>query len=124
MVDYSDIRSTSPTIAFFFACMGAFIGFSSEDCPQVRDFTLGDSSLSLVLGDLYPLLCQSLDWFGSVREVLRRENMGSEVRSSDLETSRHLVPAWMGLRWIQLLPYLRLPFLPFLPLLDCSMSLK
>ena len=87
MVDYSDIRRTSPTIAFFFACMGAFIGFSSEDCPRVKDFTLGDSSLSLVLGDLYPLLCQSLDWFGSVQEVLRRENMGSEVRLSDLETS-------------------------------------
>ena len=77
MVDYSDIRRTSPLVAFFFACLGVFIGFSSGHRPQVGDFALGDSSLSLVLGDLYPLLCQSLDWFGSVRGVLRRENMGS-----------------------------------------------
>ena len=26
-----------------------------------------------------------LDWFGSMREALRRESMSSEVRSSDLE---------------------------------------
>ena len=39
-----------------------------------------------MLGNLYPLLCQSLAWFKSVHEVLRRESMGSEVRSSDLET--------------------------------------
>ena len=39
----------------------------------------------MVLGDLYPLLYESLAWFKSVREVLRRESMGFEVRSSDLE---------------------------------------
>ena len=39
-----------------------------------------------MLGNLYPLLCQSLAWFKSVHEVLRRESMGSEVRSSDSET--------------------------------------
>ena len=43
---------------------------------------LGDSSLSLVLGDLYPLLRQSLSWFESVQGVLRKESMSSEVRSS------------------------------------------
>ena len=85
MVDYSDIRITSPSVAFFFTCLGAFIGFSSEHGPQIGDFALGDSSLSLVLGDLYLLLCQSLGWFESVQGVLRRENMNSEVRSSDLE---------------------------------------
>lgn len=64
-----------------------FIGFSSGHCPQVEDFALGDSSLNLVLGDLNPLLCQSLGWFESVQGVLIRENIGSEVRSSDLEAS-------------------------------------
>ena len=39
-----------------------------------------------MLGNLYPLLRQSLAWFRSVREVLRGESMGSKVRSSDLET--------------------------------------
>ena len=87
MVDYSDIRRTSPSVAFFFARLDMFIGFSSGHCPYVGNFALTNSSLSLVLGDLYPLLCQSLDWFKSVRGVLRRENMGSKVRSSDLEAN-------------------------------------
>ena len=60
---------------------------SSDQHLQIEDFVLGNSSLGLVLGNLYPLLCQSLAWFKSMRGVLRRESMGSEVRSSDLETS-------------------------------------
>ena len=54
---------------------------------RLGDFVLGDSSLGLVLGNLYPLLRQSLAWFKLVRGVLRLESMGSKVRSSDLETS-------------------------------------
>ena len=38
-----------------------------------------------MLGDLYLLLYKSQVWFKSVREVLRREVMGSEVGSGDLE---------------------------------------
>ena len=86
MVDYFDIVRTSPSVAFFFAHLGASLGSFSDHCPRVGDFVLGDSSLGLVLGNLHLLLRQSLDWFRSVREALRRENMGSEVRSSDLET--------------------------------------
>ena len=97
MVDYFEIRRTSPSIAFFFAHLGALLDsssdhlgvlldYSSDHRPQIRDFVLGDSTIGLVLGNLYPLLCQSLAWFKSMHEVLRRENMGSEVRSSDLET--------------------------------------
>ena len=63
MVDYFDIRRTFLSVAFFFALLGVFIGSSSGHCPQVGDFALSDSNLSLVLGDLYPLLCQSLGWF-------------------------------------------------------------
>ena len=37
------------------------------------------------MGDLYPLLYKSQVWFKSIREVLRRENMGFEVGSGDLE---------------------------------------
>ena len=86
MVDYSDIRCTSPSIAFFFARLGAFLGSLSGHCPWVGGFVLGDSGLKLALVSLYPLLHQSLDWFRSMREVLRRERMGLEIRSSDLET--------------------------------------
>ena len=85
MVDYSNIRRTSPSVAFFFARLGASLGSSSDHYSRVRDFVLGDGNLGLVLGDLYPLLHRSLDWFGTVRKVLRRERMGSKVRSSDLE---------------------------------------
>ena len=86
-MDYSNIRPISPSSAFFFTQLGVFIGCSSGYYPQIGDFALGDSSLILVLGDLYPLLCQSLSWFESVQGVLRRESMSSEVRSSDLEAN-------------------------------------
>ena len=81
---HSGIRCTSPLDTFFFARLGAFISCSSGPYPSIRDFALGDSGLSLVLGELYPLLCESLSWFESVWEVLRREKMNSKGRSSDL----------------------------------------
>ena len=91
MVDYSEIRHTSPSIAFLFARLGALIDSSSDPLgvlsysssdqyPQIGDFVIGDSGLGLALGDLYPLLYQSLAWFKSMRGVLRRENMGFEMR--------------------------------------------
>lgn len=83
-MDFSGIRHTSPSISFFFACLGAFIGYRSGPYPPIKDFSLGDSSLSLVLGELYPLLYEFLNWFESMRGVLRREKMSSKVRSSDL----------------------------------------
>lgn len=86
MVDYSEIRHLSPSISFFFTRLGASLSSSGNYCPWVGDFALGDSSLGLVLGDLYPLLRQSLDWFRTVWENLMEERMGSEIRSSDLET--------------------------------------
>ena len=86
MVNYSEITHLFPSISFFFARLGASFGFSGDHCPRVGDFIVMDSSLGLVLGDLYPLLRQSLDWFRTVLETLREERMGSGVRSNDLET--------------------------------------
>ena len=63
MVDHYEIRNLSPSVSFFFACLGASLSSFGNHCPQVGDFALGDNSLGLVLGDLYPLLRQSLDWF-------------------------------------------------------------
>ena len=96
MVDHSEIRHTSPSIAFLFARLrvlldsssdplGVLSHRSSDQYPQIGDFVVGNSGLDLVLGDLYPLLHQSLSWFKSVRGVFRRENIGSEVRLSDPE---------------------------------------
>ena len=65
--------------------MGASLSSPSSHYLRVGDFALGDSILGLVFGSLYPLLHQSLDWFRFVRKVLRRESIGFEVRSSNLE---------------------------------------
>ena len=93
-VDSSKIRRTSPSIAFLFAHLGTLVDshsdtlgvFSSSDLyPHIGDFVVAGSGLGLVLDDLYPLLHNSLIWFKSIREALRRENMGSEVGSDNLE---------------------------------------
>ena len=94
MVDHFEIRCTSPSIAFPFAHLGGLLDSSSDPLgvlshcssdqyPQIGDFVVGDSGLDLALGNLNPLLHQSLSWFKFVRRVFRRENIGSEVRSSD-----------------------------------------
>ena len=57
LMDDSDIRHTSASVAFLFTRLGMFIGCSSGHYPQIGDFVLGGNSLSIVLGDLYPLLC-------------------------------------------------------------------
>ena len=68
MVDYSEIRHTSPSVAFFFARLGALIDSSSDQlgalldsssdqCLRIGDFVIDDSSFGLVFGNLYPLLC-------------------------------------------------------------------
>ena len=85
MVDYAKFRHTSPSIAFLFARLEGLLDSSDDRYPQIRDFIVGDSSLDLALGNLYLLLQQSLSWFKYVHGVLRRENMGSRVRSSGQE---------------------------------------
>ena len=85
MVDYVEFKHTSPSIAFLFARLGGLLDSFGDRYPQIGDFTVGDSGLDLVLGDLYLLLQQSLSWFKSICGVLRREKMGSEVRASGQE---------------------------------------
>ena len=85
MVGYTKFRSISPSIAFLFARLGGLLDSSGDRYPQIGDFVVGDSGLNLALGDLYPLLHQSLSWFKSIRGVLRQEDMGSELGSSGQE---------------------------------------
>ena len=96
MADYFEIRHISPSIAFLFARLGALLDssssllgvlphHSSDPYPQIGDFAVGGSGLGLALGDLYPLLHQSLVWFELVRGVFRREHMRFEVRSGSEE---------------------------------------
>ena len=94
MVGYSEVKHTSPFLAFLFARLGALIESFAKPLgvlspvgsyPPIEGFVFSGGGLGLVLGDLYPLLYKSQVWFKSVREVLRREVMGSEVGSGDLE---------------------------------------
>ena len=77
MVDYTELRHISPSIAFLFARLEGLLDSSGDRYPQIGGFVVGDSGIDLALGDLYPLLQQSLSWFKSIHGVLRRENMGS-----------------------------------------------
>ena len=82
MVGYSEVKRTSPFVAFLFARLGALVesssdplgAFSSSDSyPRIEDFVFNGSGLGLMLGDLYPLLYKSQVWFKFVRGVLRRK---------------------------------------------------
>ena len=61
-----------------------------------------------MLGSIYPLLYQSLAWFRSMRGFLRRETIGSEIRSSDLEIglSSSAGPVGAGIDTTTLIPSL------------------
>jgi len=133
MVDSSEIRRISPFIAFLFARLGALVDsrsdtlgvFSSSDpYLQIGDFIV----VGLVLGDLYPLLRESLAWFKSIREDLRRKNMGSKVRSDGLERGSSsnvgTVGAGVDMATSGLLVHLRLLILLLLLHLVLSMLLK
>jgi len=77
--DYSEVRLHFPFVSFLFSRLGALLR-STRGYPEVGSFIPRDSALRLVLADLPPLLCQSLDWFRFIREI------SIEVRSSELDT--------------------------------------
>ena len=94
MVGYFEVQRTSPSVAFLFARLRALIESSAKPLgvlspvgtyPPIEGFVFSSGGLGLVLGDLYPLLYKSQVWFKFVREVLRREVMGSDVGLGDLE---------------------------------------
>ena len=66
-------------MSFFFARLGVALGVSSDFLPLVGDFVFAGCGLSVVIGELSPILGQSLAWFeGETRRM-------AEVRSSELE---------------------------------------
>ena len=77
MVDSLEVRIACPSISFLFARLGGSLGVF----PYLEDFVFEGNCLSVVLGDILPLLRQSLNWFEG---LVRREAI-SEVRSSDLK---------------------------------------
>ena len=77
MVSSSEVRTACLSISFLFVRLGGFLGAF----PHLENFISKGNSLGIVVADLLPLLCQSIDWFRD----LMREAM-SEVRSSELKT--------------------------------------
>ena len=83
MVNSSEVRVTCPSVSFFFAHLGASLGTSRASLPLVGNFVFEGNGLGVVLGELFPVLCQSINRFEGL--VSERERM-SEIRSSELET--------------------------------------
>ena len=80
MVSGSEVRAIFPFVSFFFARLGAALGVFSDFLPLVGDFVFAGCGLSLVIGELSPILSQYLAWFeGETRRM-------AEVRFSELET--------------------------------------
>ena len=80
MVSDSEVRATCPSVSFFFACLRAILGVFSDFLLLVGDFIFVGCGLSLVIGELSPILGQSLAWFeGETRRM-------AEVQFSELET--------------------------------------
>ena len=80
MVSGSDVRVICPSVSFFFTRLGAALGVSGDFLPLVGDFVFAGCGLSVVIGELPPILGQTLAWFeGETRRM-------AEVQSSELET--------------------------------------
>ena len=79
MVGSSEVRIACPSISFLFVRLGGSLGVF----PHIENFVFEGNSLGVVLTELCPLLCQSLDWFEG---LVRERGIMSEVRSSELDT--------------------------------------
>ena len=79
MVGSSEVRIACPSIYFLFVRLGGSLGVFLH----VESFVFEGNSLDVVLTELCPLLCQSLDWFEG---LIRERGIMSEVRSSELDT--------------------------------------
>ena len=67
-------------MSFFFTRLGVALGVFGDFLPLVGDFLFAGCGLSVVIGELSPILSQSLAWFeGETRRM-------ADVRSSELET--------------------------------------
>ena len=79
MVSGSEVRIACPSISFLFTRLGGSLGVF----PHLENFIFEGNSLSVALVDLLPLLRQLIDWF---KNLVREQEIMSEVRSSELET--------------------------------------
>ena len=86
MVDHTVVRLGSPFISFFFARLGVFLEFFGGCCPQMGLFVSQECTFRRVLLKLYPLIQHSLVQHHLVSEMAEEGVVGTEVRSSELDT--------------------------------------
>ena len=60
MVSGSEVRVICPSMSFFFARLGVALGVSSDFLPLVGDFVFAGCGLSVVIGELSPILANLL----------------------------------------------------------------
>ena len=74
MISDSEVKVACPSVSFFFARLGAALGVSGDFLPLVGDFVFTGCGLSAVLGELSPILSQSIAWFeGETKRIVRGE---------------------------------------------------
>ena len=56
MVSSSKVRVACPSVSFFFARLGVALGVSGDFLPSVGEFIFEGCGLSVVLGELSPIL--------------------------------------------------------------------
>ena len=56
MVSSSEVWVACPSVSFFFARLGAALGVSGDFFPLVGDYLFEGYGLSVVLGELSPIL--------------------------------------------------------------------
>ena len=83
MVDSSEVRVVCPSVSFLFARLGASLDTFSAFLPLIGNFVFEGYGLGVVVGELFPVLSQSINWF---RGLIKERKRMSEMRSSELET--------------------------------------
>ena len=72
MVDSSKVRVVCPLISFLFARLGASLDTSNAFLPLIENFVFEGCGLGVVVGELFPVLSQSINWFGGLIEERKR----------------------------------------------------
>ena len=77
MVDSSKVRVVCPLVSFLFARLGASLDTSSPFLPLIENFIFEGCGLGVVVGELFPMLSQSINWF---RDLIKERERMSEVQ--------------------------------------------
>ena len=72
MVDSSEVRVMCPSVSFLFARLGASLDTSSASLPLIGNFVFKGCGLGVVVGELFLVLSQSINWFGGLIEERKR----------------------------------------------------